>query len=207
MRFDDIGISLRAKHYGHSHTRMLVVKRKSAAVSAAHHVIYMALQVPAEHGFACGHREQTPFANTPVLSHCSVIYSSPSVLQANSTYLIYLLLGTAVLFPWNAFITAADYFEFEFPVLSAVPALGLHKLPTHTMPPHTVLKPLAGSPYGQAHHSMLPSGNTGDAVDHDPLQPLYQPDTANFTGDGWLFLLNDSCTSGERQCHTSAGPQ
>ena len=40
-------------------------------------------------------------------------------VQAYSAYTIYLLLGTAVLFPWNAFITAADYFEFEFAVLLA----------------------------------------------------------------------------------------
>lgn len=31
------------------------------------------------------------------------------------TYTIYVLLGAGLLFPWNAFITAADYFEQEFP--------------------------------------------------------------------------------------------
>ena len=32
------------------------------------------------------------------------------------TYAIYVTLGAGLLFPWNAFITAADYFELEFPV-------------------------------------------------------------------------------------------
>ncbi|DBA79274.1 TPA: hypothetical protein ACH3X2_007822 [Trebouxia sp. C0005] len=31
------------------------------------------------------------------------------------TYAIYVTLGAGLLFPWNAFITAADYFELEFP--------------------------------------------------------------------------------------------
>lgn len=37
-------------------------------------------------------------------------------VQGYVTYTIYLLLGSGLLFPWNAFITAADYFESEFPV-------------------------------------------------------------------------------------------
>ena len=37
-------------------------------------------------------------------------------VQGYVTYTIYVLLGAGLLFPWNAFITAADYFEQEFPV-------------------------------------------------------------------------------------------
>ena len=37
-------------------------------------------------------------------------------VQGYVAYTIYLLLGSGLLFPWNAFITAADYFESEFPV-------------------------------------------------------------------------------------------
>lgn len=36
--------------------------------------------------------------------------------QGFVTYAIYVTLGAGLLFPWNAFITAADYFELEFPV-------------------------------------------------------------------------------------------
>lgn len=36
--------------------------------------------------------------------------------QGYLTYTIYVFLGSGLLFPWNAFITAADYFESEFPV-------------------------------------------------------------------------------------------
>ena len=36
--------------------------------------------------------------------------------QGYVTYAIYVTLGAGLLFPWNAFITAADYFELEFPV-------------------------------------------------------------------------------------------
>ncbi len=36
--------------------------------------------------------------------------------QGFFTYAIYVTLGAGLLFPWNAFITAADYFELEFPV-------------------------------------------------------------------------------------------
>lgn len=63
----------------------------------------------------CGH--------TCCVTALQLILSYTVAVQAYSAYTIYLLLGTAVLFPWNAFITAADYFEFEFPVLLAALAL------------------------------------------------------------------------------------
>ncbi|KAL3138213.1 hypothetical protein ABBQ38_005434 [Trebouxia sp. C0009 RCD-2024] len=46
------------------------------------------------------------------------------------TYTIYLLLGSGLLFPWNAFITAADYFESEFPGRHADRLITVCYLPT-----------------------------------------------------------------------------
>lgn len=34
----------------------------------------------------------------------------------DAAYLCFLLLGTGALLPWNALITAADFWEAEFPV-------------------------------------------------------------------------------------------
>ena len=54
---------------------------------------------------------------------CPVAVTSCSerlCFQGYLTYTIYVLLGSGLLFPWNAFITAADYFESEFPVSSTL---------------------------------------------------------------------------------------
>lgn len=51
-------------------------------------------------------------------------HSQQGCFQGYLTYTIYVLLGSGLLFPWNAFITAADYFESEFTVSLA---LGWHK--------------------------------------------------------------------------------
>ena len=40
----------------------------------------------------------------------------------NAAFLAFLLLGTATLFPWNALITAADYWEMRFPASLQGPA-------------------------------------------------------------------------------------
>lgn len=53
-------------------------------------------------------------------------------IQGYITYTIYLTLGAGLLFPWNAFITAADYFELEFPVCASY-LFALHSMTDSSM--------------------------------------------------------------------------
>ena len=65
---------------------------------------------------------------TSAVTSCNKLSDLHARLQGYVTYTIYLLLGSGLLFPWNAFITAADYFESEFPVRWSSPDRLVHQL-------------------------------------------------------------------------------
>ena len=54
-----------------------------------------------------------------------VVFLSEKCVQNSIVYTGHLLMGLGCLIPWNAFITAADYFEARYPVSHGInPVLG-----------------------------------------------------------------------------------
>lgn len=118
--------------------------------------------------------------------------------QGYVTYTIYLLLGSGLLFPWNAFITAADYFESEFPVrLGCMLQAGASPV-LCTVPGHSAEKCMhAGPACRQAHYCLLPAHHTGHASGDDPLQSPHKHCPARFGRHGRLLHVHDSSSLGE----------
>jgi hypothetical protein len=94
------------------------------------------------------------------------------VVQSDLGIFCYFLLGAGLLAPWNALITAADYFQAVYPVgvVRLLPRLG----PSSTALV-TQIYPNAGLAHGQAVHHLLPPHMPGhDRFDTAPSRSYHQ---------------------------------
>lgn len=101
-------------------------------------------------------------------------------------YLCYLLLGVGTLAPWNAFITAADYYALRYPVSSSFfPLIISCSRPSH---PH-LFHSFSGVSCRPSAHCLLLAGQFFSTIS---LHICSQPHPTEITDRCWLYCLYNS---------------